>query len=76
AIFLIPAALCFTFGEMVGDRRQGLAVLASMTAIFVAMACVAALAGHQANPALAGLPVDSLSSAWQDGGNMEGKETR
>lgn len=76
AIFLIPAALCFTFGEMVGDRRQGIAVLASMAAIFVAMACVAALAEHQANPALAGLPVDSLASAWQDGGNMEGKETR
>lgn len=76
AIFLIPAALCFTFGEMVGDRRQGIAVLASMTVIFVAMACVAALSEHQANPALAGLPVDSLASAWQDGGNMEGKETR
>ncbi len=76
AILLIPAALCFTFGEMVGDRRQGLAVLAAMTAIFVAMACVAALAEHQANPALAGLPVDSAASAWQDGGNMEGKETR
>ncbi|KAA0178733.1 potassium-transporting ATPase subunit KdpA [Cupriavidus gilardii] len=76
AIFLIPAALCFTFGEMVGDRRQGIAVLASMAAIFVAMACVAALAEQQPNPALAGLPVDSLASAWQDGGNMEGKETR
>lgn len=76
AILLIPAALCFTFGDMAGDRRQGIAVLASMTVIFVAMACVAALAEQQANPALAGLPVDSVGSALQAGGNMEGKETR
>lgn len=76
AIFLIPAALCFTFGEMVGDRRQGLAVLASMTVIFVAMACVAAMSEQVANPALSGLPVDHASSLLQAGGNMEGKETR
>ncbi|MGY8526801.1 potassium-transporting ATPase subunit KdpA [Paracidovorax citrulli] len=73
AIFLIPAALCFTFGEMVGDRRQGIAVLAAMTAIFVTMACLAALAEHQPNPALAALSVDGTMVA---GGNMEGKETR
>lgn len=76
AIFLIPAALCFTFGEMVGDRRQGVAVLASMTVIFVAMACVAAMSEQMANPALSGLPVDHASSLLQAGGNMEGKETR
>jgi hypothetical protein len=46
AIFLIPAALCFTFGEMVRDRRQGVAVLASMTVIFIVMA-VAAMASEQ-----------------------------
>ncbi|QEZ43881.1 potassium-transporting ATPase subunit KdpA [Cupriavidus oxalaticus] len=76
AIFLIPAALCFTFGEMVGDRRQGVAVLASMTVIFIAMACVAALSEQMANPALAGLPVDHTTSLLQAGGNMESKETR
>ncbi|KWR88068.1 potassium-transporting ATPase subunit KdpA [Cupriavidus sp. IDO] len=76
AIFLIPAALCFTFGEMVGDRRQGVAVLASMTVIFVAMACVAAMSEQMVNPALSGLPVDHASSLLQAGGNMEGKETR
>ncbi|WP_354687091.1 potassium-transporting ATPase subunit KdpA [Cupriavidus necator] len=76
AIFLIPAALCFTFGEMVGDRRQGVAVLASMTVIFVVMVCAAAYAEQMANPALAGLPVDHASSLLQAGGNMEGKETR
>ncbi|EYS85642.1 ATPase [Cupriavidus sp. SK-4] len=76
AIFLIPAALCFTFGEMVGDRRQGVAVLASMTVIFVAMACLAAMSEQMANPALAGMPVDHAASLLQAGGNMEGKETR
>ncbi|WP_029049513.1 potassium-transporting ATPase subunit KdpA [Cupriavidus sp. amp6] len=76
AIFLIPAALCFTFGEMVGDRRQGVAVLASMTVIFVAMACVAALSEQMATPALSGLPIDHAKSLLQAGGNMEGKETR
>jgi len=76
AIFLIPAALCFSFGEMVKDRRQGVAVLASMTVIFVAMACVAALSEVQVNAALSGLPIDHATSALQAGGNMEGKETR
>ncbi|CAG9171712.1 Potassium-transporting ATPase potassium-binding subunit [Cupriavidus laharis] len=76
AIFLIPAALCFTFGEMVKDRRQGVAVLAAMTVIFVAMACVASMSELQANGALADLPVDHAVSALQAGGNMEGKETR
>ncbi|MBP0636207.1 potassium-transporting ATPase subunit KdpA [Cupriavidus sp. AcVe19-6a] len=76
AIFLIPAALCFTFGEMVGDRRQGVAVLASMTVIFVVMACVAALSERMTSPALASLPVDHAASLLQTGGNMEGKETR
>ncbi|AOY98345.1 potassium-transporting ATPase subunit KdpA [Cupriavidus sp. USMAHM13] len=76
AIFLIPAALCFSFGEMVRDRRQGVAVLAAMTVIFVAMACAAALSEQQANAALAGLPVDHAASLLQAGGNMEGKESR
>ncbi|QOT76653.1 potassium-transporting ATPase subunit KdpA [Cupriavidus basilensis] len=76
AIFLIPAALCFTFGEMVKDRRQGVAILASMAVIFIVMACVAALSEQQANAALAGLPIDHAASALQAGGNMEGKETR
>ncbi|QYY30575.1 potassium-transporting ATPase subunit KdpA [Cupriavidus pinatubonensis] len=76
AIFLIPTALCFTFGEMVKDRRQGVAVLASMTVIFIAMACVTSISELQVNAALSGLPVDHAVSALQAGGNMEGKETR
>ncbi|WP_437837317.1 potassium-transporting ATPase subunit KdpA [Sorangium sp. So ce1153] len=76
AILLIPAALCHTFGRMVGDRRQGWAVLAAMTAIF-AVLLVACVASEQAgNPALSGLGVDQAASALQAGGNMEGKEAR
>ncbi len=76
AILLIPAALCWTFGEMVGDRRQGWALLAAMLVIFVPLA-VGCIAAEQAgNPALHGLGVDQQASALQAGGNMEGKETR
>jgi len=76
AIFMIPAALCFTFGEMVKDRRQGVAVLASMTVIFVVMALAAMVSEQQVNAALSALPIDHAASALQAGGNMEGKEVR
>jgi K+-transporting ATPase ATPase A chain len=76
AILLIPAALCFTFGTAVGDRRQGRAVLAAMTIIF-AVATVATMAfEQQGNPRLAALGADAAASGIQAGGNMEGKETR
>ena len=76
AILLLPAALCFTFGEMVKDKRQGIALLAAMTAIFVV--CVVLATGFEqgGNPRLAALGVDSTASATQPGGNMEGKEAR
>ena len=81
AIFLIPAALCITFGKMVGDIRQGWAILASMTIIFVVMAYFANAAELQGNPLFNGMGVDqtpqmSLAHMAQAGGNMEGKETR
>ena len=76
AIFLIPAALCFAFGIEVGDRRQGLAVLAAMTLMFVAAVLVITPAEQAGNPQLSALGVDQLASAQQAGGNMEGKETR
>jgi K+-transporting ATPase ATPase A chain len=76
AILLIPAALCYTFGVMVGDRRQGWAVLAAMTIVFVALLAVCAGSEQAGNPALAKLGVDQTASATQAGGNMEGKETR
>jgi K+-transporting ATPase ATPase A chain len=76
AIFLIPAGLCFAFGRMVGDRRQGWAVLGAMTVLFVACTVVVLGAEQVAHPALQALNVDQAVSALQSGGNMEGKETR
>ncbi len=76
SMFLIPAALCFVFGRMVGDTRQGWAVFGAMTVIFVVMAVVAMWAEQQGNPAIAGLGVDQTHTVLQAGGNMEGKEAR
>ena len=76
AIFVIPAGLCFTFGRVVGDSRQGWAIIGSMTVIFVVMAAVALWAESQGNPLFTPLGVDQAHSALQAGGNMEGKETR
>ena len=76
AIFLIPAALCFAFGRTVGDTRQGWAVLAAMSVMFV-IAVIAIIPAEQiGNPLLPPLGVDHAASALQSGGNMEGKETR
>ncbi len=76
AILLIPAALCYTFGRMVGDRRQGWALLLVMLVIFVPLLLTCTAAEQAGNPALHGLAVDQHASALQAGGNMEGKETR
>jgi K+-transporting ATPase ATPase A chain len=76
SMFLIPAALCFVFGRMVGDPRQGWAVFGAMTVIFVAMAALLIWAEQQGNPSFSALGVDQAHSALQAGGNMEGKETR
>ena len=76
AILIIPAALCLVFGRMIGDRRQGIAVLAAMTVAFVIAIGVEVSAEQGGNPTLAALHVDQSTSALQPGGNMEGKETR
>jgi len=76
AILLIPAALCYTFGRMVGDTRQGWAVLAAMTVIFVVLLGVAEVAEQSGNPLLTQAGVDQVSSETQAGGNLEGKEVR
>jgi K+-transporting ATPase ATPase A chain len=76
AIFLIPAALCFAFGRVVGDRRQGWAVLAAMAVMFVVAVAVIIPAEQAGNPLFGALGVDQVSSALQSGGNMEGKEVR
>jgi K+-transporting ATPase ATPase A chain len=76
SILMIPAALCFTFGRMVRDTRQGWAVLAAMSVIFVPLLWLCVSQEQSGNPALVALPVDQVVSALQAGGNMEGKEVR
>lgn len=76
AILMIPAALCFTFGEMVGSRRQGIAILAAMTVLFAAFALTTAYFEQQPNPMAAQAGADSAMTALAPGGNMEGKESR
>jgi K+-transporting ATPase ATPase A chain len=80
SILLIPAALCVTFGHMVKDRRQGWALLAAMTVIFIGALVVCTQAEVKGNPALTRLGANQVASqmtgAEQPGGNMEGKELR
>ena len=70
AMLLLPTALCYTFGSMVGDTRQGWAILAAMTLLFAGFLALVIYAEQQGNPAFSTLGVD------QTVGNMEGKETR
>jgi potassium-transporting ATPase potassium-binding subunit len=72
----IPAALTYTFGRMVGDTRQGWAILAAMLILLVAFTGMAYNAESTGNPVLTRLGVDQVSSNSQSGGNMEGKEVR
>ena len=67
SILLIPAALCYTFGKMVGDTRQGWAILAAMTIIFVVLLSVTVWAEQTGNPAIASLGVDIKQSNHQPG---------
>jgi K+-transporting ATPase ATPase A chain len=76
AMILIPAALTYTFGRMVGDTRQGWAVLAAMAILFAALYAIADHSEQLGNPRIAALGVDQGASALQPGGNMEGKEAR
>jgi K+-transporting ATPase ATPase A chain len=76
AILIIPAALCYTFGKMVGDTRKGWAILAAMTVIFMAMLPLAIWAEQSGNPSFNELNIDQTANTYQSGGNMEGKEVR
>jgi K+-transporting ATPase ATPase A chain len=76
AIFIIPVALTYTFGKMVGDTRQGWAVLTAMLILFAALAMIAFHSEQVGNPLIAKQGIDQVTSAAQPGGNMEGKETR
>src|SRR6266540_381569 len=76
SILAIASALCYTFGVMVGDTRQGWAVLAAMTVIMVAFLALAVWAEQGGNPALTAMGVDQTQTNINPGGNMEGKEVR
>ena len=76
AILILPAALCFTFGAMVRGRRQGWALLAAMTVIFLPLLGLAAWSEQGATPTLRQAGVDLTANGVQAGGNMEGKEVR
>lgn len=76
AILLIPGALCYTFGAMVGDTRQGWALLAAMLLVLVPLTFLCAWSEQNGNPNFATLGVDQTASVLQAGGNMEGKEVR
>jgi K+-transporting ATPase ATPase A chain len=76
AIFLVGAALTYTFGHMVGDTRQGWAIFAAMAIIWFMGLAVAYWAESAGNPAFDRLGVDTVVSGAQSGGNMEGKEVR
>jgi K+-transporting ATPase ATPase A chain len=76
SILLIGASLCYTFGKMIGDTRQGWALLAAMTLVFVPLLAAVYIGEGVGNPVLTGLGADQVATATNPGGNMEGKEVR
>ncbi len=76
AILLLPAALCFTFGGWVKDRRQGWTLYGAMLLVLVPLTLATVASEQAGNPALAALGVDQAPGPLQPGGNMEGKEAR
>jgi K+-transporting ATPase ATPase A chain len=76
AIFAIGVGLTNVFGRMVGDERQGWAILAAMGFLYIAGVGICYWAESHGNPAITALGVDSVASPLQAGGNMEGKEVR
>lgn len=76
SILLIPAALCFTFGRNVKDKRQGRALFLAMFLVLSVCLGVVLFNEMRATPQLAQNGAVNTSFAGQSGGNMEGKETR
>jgi K+-transporting ATPase ATPase A chain len=75
-IFSLGAGLTYTFGKMVGDTRQGWAIFATMSVLFLVGAFVCYWAEQSGNPTTAKMGVEHAYTASQSGGNMEGKEVR
>jgi potassium-transporting ATPase potassium-binding subunit len=76
AILLIPAALCYTYGKMAGDTRQGWTLLATMFMILIPLMTACLWSEQAGNPYLSRLGIDQSASDLHPGGNMEGKEIR
>ncbi|MBP9093824.1 potassium-transporting ATPase subunit KdpA [bacterium] len=76
AILLIPVALCQTFGKMVESTRNGMALLAAMTVIFLACFALCYIPEQAGNPAFTTMGIEQNASSESSGGNMEGKEVR
>ena len=76
SILVISAALCYTFGAMIDDTRQGWAVLAAMFVIFLPLLALCYWSEQKGTPALAAVGADQQAGTQQAGGNMEGKEVR
>ena len=76
ALILIPAAFCITFGKMVGDKRQGWALLSAMVLVLVTLMALCTWSEQGGNPRFASIGIDQQPSNLQPGGNMEGKEAR
>ncbi len=75
-IFVIPGALTYTFGKIVGDTRQGWAIFAAFSVMFLMGVFVCYHFEQSGNPVLTQLGIQSEATSGQSGGNMEGKETR
>ena len=75
-VLAIPSALCYTFGKMLGDTRQGWVLWAAMTLIFIPCVWLCVHSEQAGNPAFTNMGIDQTYSATQSGGNMEGKEVR
>ena len=76
SLLLIPAALCFTFGKAVKNKKQGIAIFMAMFLMLVAALGIIAVNEQTASTALSANPAVDVSMLDQSGGNMEGKETR
>ncbi len=76
AILIIPTALCYTFGKMIGSARKGIAILIAMTLIFAPLVGMTIWSEVSGNPAFTPLGIDQTPTLFQPGGNMEGKEVR
>jgi len=75
-IFVIPSGLMYTFGKMVGDTRQGWALFAAASLMFLIGVFVCYPAEQSGNPLISRMGIETSATDTQPGGNMEGKETR